>query len=92
MYIRTPRAYCWRDELPAAELAPPLPSTLSTSLAPIRWAKYPWPSKAGRLMAVRLVLDEVQVGVRSTDGRLHWMTADNVLTSHEARRWASGGF
>lgn len=90
MYIRTQRAYCWREDI-AAELAPSrLCSSHPTDL-PIRWARRPWPTRVGSLVAVRLLLGEVQVAVR-VGSHLRWMAAGTVLTPREAHRWASSGF
>lgn len=89
MYIRTPRAYCWRDDTAAPPASPP--SSRTDSPVPIRWALRPWPTPAGSLVAVRLVLGEVQVALRSGIG-MRWVAADKVLTSREAQRWATHGF
>ena len=93
MYIRTPRAYCWRDDpLPVQPaLEPARQERVATTVAPTRWALQPWPSKAGPLVAVRLVLGAAQVGVR-IGSRLQWVAADSVLTPRQAQRWASNGF
>ena len=91
MYIRTAYAYCWRDDSAAAEPVPSSRPVPPAPAAPLRWARQPWPSKAGPLVAVRLVLGDVQVAVRS-GGRLQWMAADKALTPRQARRWVANGF
>lgn len=85
------RAYCWRDDFPAVDQPSAPPSAVLPAFVPIRWARHPWPSNIGPLVAIRLVLGEVQVGVR-VGGQLEWMAADKMLKPREAQRWASFGF
>ena len=87
MYIRTPRASCWVDEEPTSVHRP----SRTTPSIPVIWAKHPWPSSAGPLLAVRLVLGTVQVALR-LDGKLRWQKADQLLTPRQARQWAQSGF
>lgn len=94
MYIRTPRAYCWRDDIAAPQrpTSPTFPpSHRADAPAPTLWALRPWPTQAGSLVGVRLVLGEVQAALRSGTG-LRWVAADKVLTQREAQRWAANGF
>ena len=90
MYVRTPRAYAWRDEALACERTSDL--SPNDCRPQIRWAKTPWPKATGALVAVRLVLQQVQVGVRGPGGQLRWVGAGQVLAPRQARRWASNGF
>ena len=91
MYIRTSRAYCWRDDTAAPQRPVSPPSPRVDSPAPMLWALRPLPTPAGSLVAVRLALGEVQVALRSGAG-LRWVAADKVLTPREAQRWAANGF
>ena len=87
MYIRTPRACCWVEETATLPLGRPS----RTTPVPVIWAKHPWPSSAGPLLAVRLVSETVQVALR-LNGKLRWQNADQLLTPRQARRWALSGF
>lgn len=88
VYLRTPRA-----ATPAApdtehnqqQLSRHLPAG-THQLVQTFWASHPLQVRAGRLVAVRLRGDEVQVAVVTIDGR-QWVRADAVLSAAQAERW-----
>jgi hypothetical protein len=50
------------------------------------WASRPLQVRAGRLIAVRLRGDDLQVAVATINGR-KWVRADAALTAAQAERW-----
>lgn len=86
VYIRTPRA------------ATPAPSECNQQLLPRHrpadtrqpvqtlWASRPLQVRVGRLIAVRLRGEELQVALVTLDGQ-RWVRADAVLTAAQAERW-----
>lgn len=52
------------------------------------WASRPMTVRDGRLVAVRLRGDDLQVSLASVDG-LRWVRPESVLTDAQARRWTS---
>lgn len=51
------------------------------------WATRPFDVRTGRLVAVRLRGDELQVGLVTPDG-LRWLRPEAVMNVSQAERWA----
>lgn len=88
-YVRTPRA-----ATPAAPEAAQDPQHLfrqppAATRPPVQtlWASRPFQVRAGRLVAVRLRGEELQVALVTLEGR-RWVRAATVLTTNQAERWA----
>lgn len=52
------------------------------------WASRPLSVRAGRLVAVRLLGEELRVGI-ATAGGLRWVRAESALTSAQAQMWVA---
>lgn len=54
----------------------------------VLWATHPLSVRAGRVVAVRLVGQFVEVALVSEGaGNLQWVVADNVLTGFQIEKW-----
>lgn len=88
MHIRTPRATVAANSTPLA-LDTPLTSAAAPRPHPLTlWASRPLLVRAGRLVGVRLVGGDLQVGL-VTDGadRVRWVRAEAFLTDRQADDW-----
>jgi hypothetical protein len=87
VYLRTPRAAT--PAAPDTEQQQHLPRQVpAATRQPVQtlWASHPLQVRAGRLVAVRLRGEELQVALVTGDGR-RWARADEVLTAAQAERW-----
>ena len=87
-HIRTPRAAV------AADSAPPALTTHSTPAPraprpPTLWSSRPLRVRAGRLLGIRLVGDDLQVAlVADCAVAVRWVSAERVLTEVQAENWS----
>lgn len=86
-YIRTPRAATPATPEAEHDRQSLVRRSLKTN-RPVQtlWASRPLQIRAGRLVAVRLHGEELQVALVTVDGR-QWVRADAVLTASQAERW-----
>ena len=88
MYLRHRQAATWHDDPPSTRKGPQRPET---GRPRIIWATTPWRGCRGRYVAIRLIDNELEVGIAGA-GRLQWLSAEKCLTQGEAERWAQVGF
>ena len=88
-YTRAPRAAVAVSAASDHEAQPSQPESASRRPSTqTLWASRPLAVRAGRLVAVRLRGDDLQVALASADG-LRWVTPLSVLSDAQAQRWAS---
>lgn len=88
-YIRTPRAAVAAS---SAESDPAEPTRRSSALirqpVQILWASGPLSIPAGRVVAVRLRGDDLQVAIAERNG-MRWVPPAAVMTTAQAERWTT---
>lgn len=103
MRLRTPLASVWIDDVtpvtdhlnatsaPAATASSPKVS-VRTQPSSIRWANKAYAGKLGRVVAVRLRGDVLQVAISSPEQPLYWVQLSQVLTEAQASKWLKESF
>lgn len=87
VYTRTPRAAtpATPDTEHDRRLSRQPPASTGEPIQTL-WASRPFQVRAGRLTAVRLRGEELQVALVTPDGQ-RWVRADKVLTAAQAEQW-----
>ena len=57
----------------------------------ILWAKTPYQTRRGRCVALKLVGDQLLVGIAGAPA-VHWLPVEKVFSEAEARAWLRTGF
>lgn len=86
-HIRTPRAAV-ATATPDTNQQASRPREVVRRPPQTLWASRPLSVRAGRLVAVRLLGEELRVGMATADG-LRWVRAESVLTSARAQMWVA---
>ena len=84
-HIRTPRAAVAATTSDDSQQTPRQREVVRSPSQTL-WASRPLSARAGRLVAVRLLGEELRVGLATADG-LRWVRAQSVLTSAQAQMW-----
>lgn len=86
-YVRTPRAAVAAPAPKIDREQPARRQVGATHRSTTLWATRPFNVRTGRLVAVRLRGDELQVGLVAPDG-LRWLRPEAVMSISQAERWA----
>jgi hypothetical protein len=92
MYVRTPRALVWVDQVPNQVQSVPKTPAKNPTPPQERWAKYPLHIERGRCVAVRLNAGQLELGCM-VDKRLLWLAEPQQAVSHRRlQAWLREGF